>query len=72
MGRYTNSFILSIVGFGCLLALGMIKGLDVSIPIVSVVAAYVGSRSALKGTGMLAASRDPACDTASVIEKLRN
>ena len=70
--KITNSLILSLTGLGCLLALGMIKGLDVSIPIVSVVAAYVGSRSALKGTGMLAASRDPACDTASVIEKLRN
>lgn len=70
--KFSNSFVISLTGLGCLLALGMIKGLDVSIPIVSVVAAYVGSRSALKGTGMLAASRDPACDTASVIEKLRN
>jgi len=70
--KFSNSFVISLTGLGCLLALGMIKGLDVSIPIVSVVAAYVGSRSALKGTGMLAASRDTACDTASVIEKLRN
>ena len=70
--KFSNSFVISLTGLGCLLALGMIRGLDVSVPIVSVVAAYVGSRSALKGTGMLAASRDPTCDTASAIEKLRN
>ena len=68
----TNSLLISVLGLAALLALGLLKNVDVSIPLVSVVAAYVGSRSALKGTGMLAASRDPACDTASVIEKLRN
>ena len=68
----TNSFILSLVGIASLLTLGLVKGMDVSVPLTGIVAAYVGARGALKGTGMLAASRDPACDTASVIEKLRN
>ena len=70
--KLSNSFVLSLTGLACLLLLGIVKSLDVSIPIVSVVAAYVGSRQALKGAGILAASRDVACDTQRAIDSLKD
>jgi hypothetical protein len=66
--KCTNSFILSLVGVAALLALGLAKNVDVSIPLVSVVAAYVGSRAAQKSSGVWAASRDTQADTVEALK----
>lgn len=66
-----KSFLISVLGLGALLTLGLAKGIDTSMAISGVVLAYVGSRSGLKGAGMLAASRDKDCSTMDAIDKLR-
>jgi hypothetical protein len=69
--KLTNSLIITLIGLVCLTALGLRNDMDVSMAISGVVLSYVGSRGALKGTGMIAASRDPEVDTLKAIEKLK-
>jgi hypothetical protein len=55
--KLTNSLIITLIGLVCLTVLGLRNDMDVSMAISGVVLSYVGSRGALKGTGMIAASR---------------
>ena len=65
-----HSFVLSLLALLLLFALGVWKGVDVSIPIVSVTTAFVASRAASRASMVHSASKDPACDTAAVIREV--
>lgn len=70
--KLSNSFTLSLIGIATLTGICILKGFDTSGAIVTLCIGYIGSRAGLKGTGMIAASRDEKADTLSAIEKLRD
>lgn len=70
--KLTNSLLISLLGLASLTCISLVRGLDVSMAVASIVLAYTGSRAGLKGTGMLAASRDSAANTLEAIDKLKD
>jgi hypothetical protein len=69
--KFTNSLIVTLAGLLSLTYLGY-RGIDTSSSIAGLVSAYVLGRVGLKGTGMMAASRDSTCDTQKAIETLKD
>ena len=69
--KSSNSFILSILGLICLTSIAILKGVDTSTAISLLVGGYVASRSSEKASHVWASSKDPACSTAEIIDKLK-
>jgi len=69
--KLTNSMIISLISLILLFILGAWKGVDVSIPIVSVTTAYVIGRAGEKSAMVYSASVDRDCNTSEVIDKLK-
>jgi hypothetical protein len=70
MPKFTNSFILALlalIGEGLLAWHGKPTG-----GLATIAGLYIGSRAGLKGTGMIAASRDSQADTQKAIETLKD
>ena len=63
-------FVLSIIGVVLLFILGL-RGLDVTTAISSIIIGYAGSRAIIQGNAAWAASKDESCDTAKVIEQVK-
>lgn len=67
-----KSFLISLLGLAALLILGLVKGIDTSMALASVVLAYTGSRASQKiGLGM-AVSRDVNANSENVVDKLKD
>jgi hypothetical protein len=64
------SFLLALISVASLLLLGLVKNLDTSLGIVGIFSAYMGAKTAEKSSAHWAASKDPAANTAEVIEKV--
>jgi hypothetical protein len=69
--RMTNSAVITSLGLAILSVMGW-RGTDISGSVVALCTAYVASRAGLKGTGMIAASRDPTADTNESIRILKD
>ena len=70
--RLSNSMLLSLAGLTSLLTMFLLRGLDTSGAIVTLCLGYIGARAGLKGTGMIAASKDSAASTSEAIDKLKD
>jgi hypothetical protein len=63
------SFVLAVLALAAVWSLGM-KGVAVAGEIPMILMAYIGGRSFVQASAHFAASKDPNCDTAKVIEKV--
>ncbi len=69
--KITNSAAITVLGLGMVGALAYL-GKQVPDAIGYIVGLYVIGRAGLKGTGMIAASRDDKADTQKAIETLKD
>jgi hypothetical protein len=69
--KFSNSYILSILGIVSLTILGIVKDLDVSMAISGIILSYVGARAGQKAMFVRAAAQDDKVCTESVIRDLK-
>ena len=65
------SFILHLIALVFLLALALVNKVDTGMYIVYVMFSYMGGRSIVQASSFFAASKDPDCDTAKVIDSMK-
>lgn len=69
--KLTNSFALSLTGLAVLAAMFLMKGLDTSGAIVSIVLGYAGLRAGQKVGVGIAASKDPNSKVSDIIDSIK-